>query len=406
MNNSSVGFRILLSRSVKKLPMRTFIQLVVAALSIALVFSNTVLAAPAAAPAGGTSAPATAAPTSEPAPPHKVVLPPGFKAVTVNGRNVLCEPADEAWVVTALGKVQATTKPATLPSTMLQKAMDQRTSLLQQLARDLALTDLTAAAGTYDKDLVGSLRSLDDYKPMVYYLVATPDRVAALMREGWTDPHFYYNKAADAVTFNPFGVLATERPQDDVLFPAAYDPKDTPEKRGEQLTLGVGTTEASIQVAIDQKARSLVGSTLAQLVVEQGTKPLDLKPDQEWFGVGIASILTAKYAAVITGESTNALMDMLTQEHPQNPLKTSAVDLLHPTDVKNMRDEALPAYYDTVRRKSARAIRFLVTKGGDQAIPKSIVTIKAKKPADGPALVKTIQEATGVDLTPQLVKGS
>ena len=380
--------------------MRTIIQLVVAALSIALMPAS-LRAAPA-----SSGAPAAPAATSEPAPPHKVVIPNGFKAVTVNGRNALCEAADEAWVVTALGKVQATTKPATLPANMLQRAMDQRTPLLQQLARDLALTDLTAAAAMYDKDLVAALRSLDDYRPTVYYLVASPDRVATLMREGWTDPHFYYNKAADAVTFNPFGVLATERPQDDVLFPAAYDAKDPPEKRGEQLTLSIGTTEASIQFAIEQKSRSIVGATCAQLVVEQGTKPLALKPDQEWFGVGVASILSAKYAAVITGENANALMDMLTKEHPQNPLKTSAVDLLHPTDINSMREEAIPAYYDTVRRKASRAIRFLITKGGDQAIPKAIVTIKAKKPADGTALVKVIQEATGVDLTPQLVKGS
>jgi hypothetical protein len=289
---------------------------------------------------------------------------------------------------------------------MLQRAMDQRTPLLQQLARDLALTDLGAAAATYDKDLVGGLRTLDDYRPMVYYLVATPDRVSALMRDGWTDPHFYYNRAADAVTFNPFGVLATDRPQDDVLFPAAYDSKDPPEKRGEQLAIAIASTEASIQASIDIKARSTVGGTFAQLVVDQGTKPLDLKPDQEWFGVGVASVLSAKYAAAITGEPVNTLLDMLTQEHPQNPLKTTAIDLIHPTDVKSLREEAIPAYYDTVRRKSARAIRFLETKGGDQAIPKAIVTIKAKKPTDGPALVKTIQDATGVDLTPQLVKGT
>ena len=378
--------------------MRTIPQCVVAALSINLICVNALHAA---APA---AAPATAA-TSEPAPAHKIVIPAGFKAVAVNARNVLCEPADEGWVVTALGKIQPTTKPATLPASMLQRAMDQRTPLLQQLARDLALTDLAAAAATYDKDLVGGLRTLDEYKPMIYYLVATPDRVATLMREGWSDPHFYYNRAADAVTFNPIGVLATERSQDDVLFPAAYDAKDSPDKRAENLAAAIAVTEVQIQTSIDIKARSTVGATFAQLVVDQGTKPLDLKPDQEWFGVGVASVLSAKYAAVITAESFDNLMTLLTQDNPGNPLKTSAVDLVHPGDVKMMRDEALPAYFDTVRRKSARAIRFLTTKGGDQAIPKAIVTIKAKKPADNAALIKVIQEATGVDLTPQLAKG-
>jgi hypothetical protein len=347
-----------------------------------------------------------AAPTSAPAPPRKVALPKGFKVVTVNNRNVICEPAEEAWVVTALGKVQATTKPATLPAQLLQRLIDQRTPLLQQLARDLALTDLTAAAATYDKDLVGAVRALDEYKPTIYYLVATPDRLADLMRNGWSDPHFYYNRAADAVTFNPVGVLTTDRPQDDVLFPAAYDGKDTPDKRSENLSIAIGSTEASIQASIEIKGRTTVGATFAQLVNDNGVKPLNLKEDQQWFGLGMAAILSAKYAAAITLEPAAGLMDMLTMEHPANPLKTSAVDLVHPQDTKLMREEALPAYYDTVRRKSARAVRFLIDKGGEQALPKTIVAIRDKKPADGPALVAVIKAATGVDLTPQLARGS
>jgi hypothetical protein len=34
------------------------------------------------------------------------------------------------------------------------------------------------------------------------------------------------------------------------------------------------------------------------------------------------------------------------------------------------------------------------------------MAVRDKKPADGPALVKVVQEATGFDLTPVLGKGS
>src|SRR6266498_208974 len=94
---------------------------IVLILAISTVSLRAADAPPAAAPA------AAPAPASAPAPPRKVTLPKGFKVVTVNARKVICEPADEAWVVTALGKVQATTKPATLPAQLLQRLMDQRT---------------------------------------------------------------------------------------------------------------------------------------------------------------------------------------------------------------------------------------------------------------------------------------
>ena len=96
------------------------------------------------------NATAPAAPTSAPAPPRKVVIPNGFKVVTVGNRHVICEPADEAWVATALGKAQPTTRPSTMPADLVQRLTDQRTPTLQQFARDLALSDLAGPAAMYD----------------------------------------------------------------------------------------------------------------------------------------------------------------------------------------------------------------------------------------------------------------
>ena len=360
-------------------------------------------------PAGGAAAaaaPAAAAPaTTQAAPPRKVSIPHGFKLVTINGRNLLVEPADEAWVADALGKVQATTKPATLPATLLQKLSSQRTSLLQEVAKDLALRDLKEAARTYDLDLVAPIRALDNYRPPVYFLVASPDRIAALLQSGWSDDHFYYNRAADAVSFNPQGLLNTDRAQDEVIFPATYDAKATPEKKAEALANAVRAIETSIQDSIDNRARTLAGAQLAAIIQSQGVEPLALKEDQQWFGIGIASALSAKYASMITGDQRADLVKMLTAEHPANPIPTSAVDLLHPLKVSDMRQDMLPAYFDAVRRKSGRAVQAIVDKAGDPALAKSIAAIREKKPADGAALVKVVQEASGVDVTPLLGKG-
>jgi hypothetical protein len=51
-------------------------------------------------------------------------------------------------------------------------------------------------------------------------------------------------------------------------------------------------------------------------------------------------------------------------------------------------------------------VQAMVDKAGDAAIAKSIATIRDKKPADGPALVKLVQDASGLDVTPMLGKGS
>lgn len=358
-------------------------------------------------PAGGAGAAPQAAATAPAAePPRKITIPPGFKLLPVNGRNILIEPADEAWVATAMTKLQATTKPATLPATLLQKLASQRDALLRQVAVDLALRDLTAAARAYDLELVAPIRALDTYKPPIYYLVASPDRIAALLKSGWSDPHFYYNRAADAVSFNPEGVLKTDRPQDEVIFPAPYEPKETPEKRGETLAVVIGSTEASIQASIEIRARAQVAQQIGNIVKTQGVDPLALKDDQQWFGRGIANILSAKYVAMITGDARAELVKAVTAEHPANPIPTSAVDLLHPPSSADMRPDMLPAYNDAANRKSARAIQALVDKAGDAAIPKAIAAIREKKPADGPAMAKVVQEASGVDVTPMLGKGS
>lgn len=347
--------------------------------------------------------PAASAPAATTQPRREVVIPQGFKLVTVNNRKVLCESADEAWVTTTLAKVNPTTKPATLPSTILQRLADQRDSIIRSLTTDLAMTDMVPIAKAYDTELTPAVRKLDEIRPPVFYIVTSTERLSAIMRNGWTDPRYYYNRAADSVTFNPAGALDTEKPMDDVVFPAVYNPKDPPEKRSESLTLVITGVEAQISASIELRARIVVAQNFAATINNVALEPLKLKEDQTWFGVGVASILGVKYTSMITGQSQQEMIQGQIFEHPQNPLKMSAIDLLHPTDLKTMREEAIPAYFDTVRRKSARAIQYMVEKAGEGSIPKAVAAVRDKKPLDGAAMVKVVQDATTVDLTPLLV---
>jgi hypothetical protein len=350
---------------------------------------------------------AATAPASAPAAtqraPHKLVVPQGFKIININGRNVVVEPAEEAWVTAAMGKMPATTKPATQPASMLAKLRSERENIIRAMMTDLATNDPVPLANDYDKVLTPSLKALDTLRPPVFFLISTPERLAAAMKAGWEDPRYYYNRAADAVSFNPIGALVLDREMDDVAFPVTFNPKDPIEKRSEALTVQVNGTEASITASIDTRAAQLLGTGFAQLVNNTTFEPIKPKEDQVWLGVGVSTILAAKYTAIVTGQSRDQLVGQLIYEHPQHPLKMSAINLLKPADLKTMRPESVGLYLDTLRRKSARAVQYLVQEGGgDAAIAKAVSALRDKKPADGVALVKLIQEATKVDLTPAL----
>src|SRR5688572_24949421 len=93
---------------------------------------------------GGSGAAAPASqPATAPRPRYEMKIPPGFKVLEINGRKIVVEPADEGWVQTALGKVAATTKPSTQPAQLKARLDEKRSALLTQIAKDLALADLT-----------------------------------------------------------------------------------------------------------------------------------------------------------------------------------------------------------------------------------------------------------------------
>src|SRR4051812_19270155 len=94
--------------------------------SLGMVLSVLVLSSTLLAQAGST--PPASAPASQPAP-HKMVMPPGFKLIQVNGRNALCEPVDESWVTTALSKIPAANKPSTQPANILDKLKTERENI-------------------------------------------------------------------------------------------------------------------------------------------------------------------------------------------------------------------------------------------------------------------------------------
>jgi hypothetical protein len=56
-----------------------------------------------------------------------------------------------------------------------------------------------------------------------------------LLKRGWTDPHFHYNRVSDDVNFSPDLRLTDDREMDDMIMPVLYTPASTPEERRKTL---------------------------------------------------------------------------------------------------------------------------------------------------------------------------
>jgi hypothetical protein len=341
--------------------------------------------------------PATTLPTTQRAR-HVAQIPPGFQKVEVEGRTALAEPADASWVRKQLEAMKPTSRPSVVGD-MLSQTKSQKGALVKALAQDLD-ADPKALANAYDADVIEQLQKMYDLHPAILYLVTSREKVKELLLNGWKDPNFYYNRIADATVVSGNVAIRTDGQMDDAVVPALYPAKATNDQKLKALTDAVAQSEGDLVKFLDARAKPAVSSGLATMVHNVAMKDLTFTDDQRWFALGAPIVVAAKYSGPLTGNPE--LLKAMTQDNPQNPLRFTSIDLLHPPAINSMNPEAIPFYFDTARRKSAAAIAHLIDQAGPGAIGKILTAIRAQKPADGPALVKLIQDQTGVDLTKDL----
>lgn len=340
-------------------------------------------------------------PTASTAPaPHVVAVPADFQKVQVDGHTAMCQPGDQAWVKQVLESVNPRPRPATMPADMLRRISEKREALANQMASELGL-DPAAVSSFFDEKTVSELTRLDAYKPALVYYVASPSKTKELIRGGWSDPRLHYNRVNDEVYVDQQIGLNMENLSEN-LVAVFYQPDDDASARAARLAKAVVETDASVANVKSGRGAALVQGELETFITTSIIKPLDLKPDQAWLGMGIGGYFSAKYAAPILGLDTKFIIDAMVFEDPRVFLKSSSIDLLHPADPETLRSEVAPYYTGTAHRKSMIAIRAWLKEAGDAAALQTINALKEQKPADGPALVKLILELTKFDLTKNL----
>jgi hypothetical protein len=346
--------------------------------------------APASLPTTLTTAPATR-------PAYHVTVPPGFKKVVIESRTLIIQDADVKWVTESLEAMAPTTRPTTMPADMLDRLNAGRAALKQRMIADMGPLDAAAVDKLLGERMVSLFKGLDELDPRIIYLVTSPQTLKEIVKGGWSDPHFYYNRVADDVAFSSALVLSPEG-GDENLLPALYDTTWSEADRKTRFAARLANTEMRVMYDVAMQAQRRAWMAFVQFIGEEVMAPLKPKTDQQWFTFGISSVLGARYAAQLIGAPAEEVLGGLSMDDPRNPIRPATVDLLHPADPAQLRASYLPAYVDAYNRKSVRAARALLTKAGEGAAAKVLAAWKTSPPADGAALVSLIKSATGVDV--------
>lgn len=339
----------------------------------------------------------TTMPTTQPR--HVLMVPPGFQTATFDGKTLLFEAADKPWVELAMRGFSPATRPTTMPADLLERLAARRTAIIEAYCRDLAVKDGSSLAKYLDGSLTDELKRLRDFRPPVFYLVSTKDRLRDLLCSGqWQDPGFRYNRIADEVMFRNSVALTLDRPMDDAVLAVLYDPADASAQRQERLLRQVRATEDDIVRANSGQSQFMTQIAIGESIMKDVFLPMNFPKDQQWFVYGSTGILSAEYAAEITGSPKTELLMLLAAEIRQNPIKMRTIDLLEPVEVSQLKPQYVAAYLDAYRRKSISVMLKVMTRSRDK-YPQLVESLRQKPCATGTELVARIQQITGVDVS-------
>ena len=328
-------------------------------------------------------------------------MPPGFVRVAANGRSAMC-PADQAdWVTAVLKTAPPATRPTTMPADLLTALQAKKGALAKQLSDDLALPDNSEAMQQLDK-LESELSALKHVRPPLLFFVAREDQVLALLKGGWSNPRFYYNRAENAVEVEQGIPFREDAPMDEVLIPVHVDAADGPDQKKQRLSQMVPQIEQDILTNIASHARLVAYGAVAQLGAKQRFEPMNLPRDQKWIGLGITNYLALLSLHELGGGDLDQLVAAASTPPDNWPFPQASLDLLHPLADSDLNPDYRRMYNDALGWKATAVVAKWVKQAGESAIGKTLSALQGKPAADAGSLVKLIQQQTGVDLSSQL----
>ena len=154
-----------------------------------------------------------------------------------------------------------------MPVDILDRLAARRQSIVERMVRDLALSDTKQIDEYIDQRLRTFLQRMDEYRPPLVYLVTTSPRLTEIMKQGWTDPRFYYNRAAGDVQYSTRVSLALDE-HSDMVVPLLYNPDDSPEARQRRIIEKLGESIPLVEPIPDGSGDRALGSVQRLLLLE------------------------------------------------------------------------------------------------------------------------------------------
>lgn len=336
---------------------------------------------------------------AQPAEPPPFVPPPGYVRIEVAAHVVFADPSDEALVREAVGKIVATAAPTTGPTDVLTAVTNRRAEIHQHLATRLGHTDSAGFDAWFDQEVLPELKKFPQINPDAFYILTTADQLKAVMRTGWTNPRYYYNRIADEIDFAPGVAMDTDNSSGVTLLPVIVEPDANAEKRAEVLVNTITNAEAEIQRAVAQRAMFLFQLAIMEYVQTKIFEPMALRDDQKWLGVGTAGVVSAEIVGKLLGVGVEGLVVEMTFEPGNTPVRATAVDLTNPVREEDLRPEYLPHYREAVRRKATAVVYLWQKRGGEDSLGKLMASIRQSKPEGSNALLELMRQTNNVDVS-------
>ncbi|HMO26802.1 MAG TPA: hypothetical protein PKB10_11075, partial [Tepidisphaeraceae bacterium] len=285
--------------------------------------------------------------TSQPAQPSEpppFVPPPGYVRIEVGSHVVFTDPSDEALVRDALAGMAPPVAPSTAPTDVLTAVTDRRSEIHTLLADRLGQTDSAGFDAWFDETVLPELKKFPAINPEVFYILTTTDQLKAVLRAGWTNPRYYYNRIADEIDFAPGVAMDTDNRAGVTLLPVIVEPDATPEQRAEILRKTITNAESEIQRAVAQRAMFVLQLAIMDYIQTKVFGPIELGEDQKWLGIGVAGVVSAEVIGKLLGVGVEGLVVQMTFEPNNAPVRASGIDLTNLLREEDLRPAYLPHY--------------------------------------------------------------
>jgi hypothetical protein len=329
-------------------------------------------------------------------------MPPGMQLITVGTHHALCPPEYAQVAREGLEKLTPVTRPTTTASTMLEKLAASRQTLIEQMTADLGLPRQKVTA-FLDGPLKLALEDVAGLQAQSYLIVATEQQLTDAMKSGWHAPMFHYNKLIDRAIFDPQVLVTSGRKQDDMVLFSVVKPGEPDAQITQDMIDQLHAFDGGFAYGGSQEALLQVRTQLVKFMGDDVVMPLNLPASQQWFGMGLLGALECKYASILSGIPRSELVAAGTADTQSNPLLSAPIDLLHEFDPNDIKPQFMPYYLDAASRKATRVVDKIMNKAGDAAVLEIINSIRGTHPADNAALVKIINDDTGMDITADLL---